>query len=88
MSLFVPLLEFNQTRGDAERMPTMLANIRPTLGPFAPQAPLAEDYWVRLWKVELQKLAEELGFPIQVCHLPPATSNGTRSSTGCFPLLA
>jgi hypothetical protein len=26
---------------------------------------------VRLWKVELQKLAEELGFPIQVCHLPP-----------------
>jgi hypothetical protein len=27
---------------------------------------------VRLWKVELQKLAEELGFPIQVCHLPPA----------------
>jgi DNA-binding phage protein len=29
---------------------------------------------VRLWKVELQKLAEELGFPIGVCHLPPATS--------------
>jgi DNA-binding phage protein len=29
---------------------------------------------VRLWKVELQKLAEELGFPIAVCHLPPATS--------------
>lgn len=29
---------------------------------------------VRLWKVELQKLAEELGFPISVCHLPPATS--------------
>ena len=28
---------------------------------------------VRLWKVELQKLAEELGFPIQVCHLPPGT---------------
>ena len=29
---------------------------------------------VRLWKVELQKLAEQLGFPIGVCHLPPATS--------------
>ncbi len=29
---------------------------------------------VRLWIVELQKLAEELGFPIGVCHLPPATS--------------
>ena len=29
---------------------------------------------VRLWKVELQKLADELGIPITVCHLPPGTS--------------
>jgi hypothetical protein len=29
---------------------------------------------VRLWKVELQKLADELGMPITVCHLPPGTS--------------
>jgi len=29
---------------------------------------------LRLWKLELQKLADELGFPIQVCHLPPGTS--------------
>jgi hypothetical protein len=29
---------------------------------------------VRLWKVELQKLASELGFPITVHHLPPGTS--------------
>ena len=29
---------------------------------------------VRLWKVELQKLSEEMGMPIQVCHLPPGTS--------------
>ena len=52
---------------------------------------------VRLWKVELQKLAEELGFPIQVCHLPPATSKlasialvthsiQTPSSAAGFPL--
>jgi hypothetical protein len=29
---------------------------------------------VRLWKVELQKLADEMGLAIGVCHLPPGTS--------------
>jgi len=29
---------------------------------------------VRLWKVALQKLADELGLAITVCHLPPGTS--------------
>jgi len=29
---------------------------------------------VRLWKAELQKLAEDLGMPVRVCHLPPGTS--------------
>lgn len=29
---------------------------------------------VRLWKFELQRLANELGFPINVCHFPPGTS--------------
>jgi hypothetical protein len=28
----------------------------------------------RLWKVELQKLADELGLAIRVCHFPPGTS--------------
>ena len=28
----------------------------------------------RLWKRELQKLADELGIEIQVCHFPPGTS--------------
>jgi len=28
----------------------------------------------RLWKVELQALANRLGLPIQVCHFPPGTS--------------
>jgi hypothetical protein len=28
----------------------------------------------RLWKIELQGLAAELGFPISVCHFPPGTS--------------
>jgi hypothetical protein len=28
----------------------------------------------RLWEVEVQRLADELGFPIAVCHFPPGTS--------------
>jgi hypothetical protein len=30
---------------------------------------------VRLWKRELQALADELGFTVTVCHLPPGTSS-------------
>lgn len=29
---------------------------------------------VRLWKVALQKFADELGFPVAVCHLPSGTT--------------
>lgn len=29
---------------------------------------------VRLFKVELQKLADETGLTLQVCHFPPGTS--------------
>jgi hypothetical protein len=29
---------------------------------------------VRLWKLELQKLADEAGLTFQVCHYPPGTS--------------
>jgi hypothetical protein len=43
---------------------------------------------VRLWKVELQKLAEELGFPIQVCHLPPATSKWNKIEHRLFPFIS
>jgi transposase len=31
-------------------------------------------YRVRLWRVQLQKLADELGLTLQVCHFPPGTS--------------
>lgn len=37
----------------------------------------------RLWKVELQKLANEFGFAIRVCHFPPGTSTWNKSSTAC-----
>jgi hypothetical protein len=33
---------------------------------------------VRLWKRELQALADELGIRIAVCHLPPGTSKWNR----------
>lgn len=34
----------------------------------------SNGYRVRLWKVELQKLADEIGYEITVCHFPPGTS--------------
>jgi hypothetical protein len=34
----------------------------------------SNGYRVRLWRVQLQKLADELGMTIQVCHFPPGTS--------------
>jgi Rhodopirellula transposase DDE domain len=33
---------------------------------------------VRLWKVELQRLADETGLQIAVCHFPPGTSKWNR----------
>ena len=33
----------------------------------------SNGYRLRLWKVELQKLADELELPITVCHLPPGS---------------
>jgi transposase/predicted RNA-binding protein Jag len=34
----------------------------------------SNGYRVRLWKTELQKLADEIGLEISVCHFPPGTS--------------
>lgn len=34
----------------------------------------SNGYRVRLWKVELQRLATEAGLQVTVCHLPPGTS--------------
>ena len=43
----------------------------------------SNSYRVRLWKIELQKLANELKLQITVCHLPPGTSGrvGRRNCT-------
>ena len=34
----------------------------------------SNSYRTRLWKVELQRLADELDLTIRVCHFPPGTS--------------
>ncbi len=50
------------------------------LYPTAPRLLITADcggsngYRVRLWKVALQRFADDLGMVIQVCHLPPGTS--------------
>jgi hypothetical protein len=42
---------------------------------------------VRLWKVELQKLANELKMPITVCHLPPGTSKWNKIEHKLFSFI-
>jgi hypothetical protein len=38
----------------------------------------------RLWKQELQKLADDLGVAIEVCHFPPGTSKWTKIEPRVF----
>lgn len=42
---------------------------------------------VRLWKLELQKLADEFGLSITVCHLPPGTSKWNRIEHRLFSFI-
>ena len=42
---------------------------------------------VRLWKRELQVLADELGIAITVCHLPPGTSKWNRIEHRLFAFI-
>lgn len=42
---------------------------------------------VRLWKVELQQLADELKVPITVCHLPPGTSKWNKVEHRLFSFI-
>jgi transposase len=43
---------------------------------------------VRLWKVELQKLADELGMKISVCHFPPGTSKWNKIEHRLFSFIS
>jgi transposase len=43
---------------------------------------------LRLWKVELQKLAHETGLEIAVCHLPPGTSKWNKIEHRLFSYIS
>ena len=42
----------------------------------------------RLWKVELQRLADELGLAIRVCHFPPGTSKWNKIEHRLFSFVS
>lgn len=41
----------------------------------------------RLWKVALQELADELGFPLWICHFPPGTSKWNKIEHRLFSFI-
>ena len=43
---------------------------------------------IKLWKVELQKLADELGLTIRVCHFPPGTSKWNKIEHRMFSFIS
>ena len=43
---------------------------------------------VRLWKIELQKLADETGLELSVCHLPPGTSKWNKIEHRLFSYIS
>jgi len=47
----------------------------------------SNGYRLRLWKLELQRLVDELGFPITVCHLPPGTSKWNKIEHRLFSFI-
>jgi transposase len=43
---------------------------------------------IRLWRVELQRLADELRLPITVCHFPPGTSKWNKIEHRLFSFIS
>ncbi len=48
----------------------------------------SNGYRVRLWKLQLQRLANELEIPITVCHFPPGTSKWNKIEHRLFSFIA
>jgi transposase len=48
----------------------------------------SNGYRVRLWKLELQKLADETGLEIAVCHFPPGTSKWNKIEHRLFSAIS
>lgn len=47
----------------------------------------SNSYRTRLWKTELQRLADDTGLAIRVCHLPPATSKWNKIEHRLFSFI-
>ena len=48
----------------------------------------SNGYRIRLWKLELQKMADELAIPIAVCHFPPGTSKWNKVEHRLFSFIS
>ena len=48
----------------------------------------SNGYRVRLWRLQLQQLADELGLTVQVCHFPPGTSKWNKIEHRMLSLLS
>lgn len=48
----------------------------------------SNGYRLRLWKLELQKLADESGLSISVCHFPPGTSKWNKVEHRLFSFIS
>ncbi len=48
----------------------------------------SNGYRVRLWKLMLQQLANEMGIPIHVCHYPPGTSKWNKIEHRVFSFIS
>jgi len=48
----------------------------------------SNGYRLRLWKLELQKLADETGRAIRVCHFPPGTSKWNKVEHRLFAFIS
>ena len=47
----------------------------------------SNGYRIRLWKLELQGLADQIGIPITVCHFPPGTSKWNKIEHRLFSFI-
>ncbi|MDP2766522.1 MAG: ISAzo13 family transposase [Candidatus Methanoperedens sp.] len=48
----------------------------------------SNGYRIKLWKVELQELADETGLTISVCHFPPGTSKWNKIEHRLFSFIS
>ena len=54
----------------------------------SPRNPYSHAPEYALWKLELQKLADETGLEISICHLPPGTSKWNKIEHRLFSFIS